>query len=163
MEQNSKDHALARSKDDWIEFGELRFSARSRKTWQMVAVVAIFGFLAVVTTYTWLYKDMQLQTERLSLQLNKAIEEKQHLLIRLASVNDAIKDYTQLINLTKNEKDQLTIEKGILEAQVRLLEAINEAQETVEIKEATDPSPKSTEHNSPILIKGAGKLKADAR
>lgn len=160
MEQNAKVHAPVHSKDDWIEVGELRFSARSRKTWQMVAVIAIFGFLAVVTTYTWLYKDMQLQTERLALQLDKAIEEKQHLLIRLASVNDAIKNYTELINLTKNEKDQLTIEKGILEAQVRLLEAINEAQNTVEVEETPDPTPEGTERNSPVLFKGTGKLKA---
>ena len=37
------------------------------------------------------------------------------------SLNGAISQYERMINMTRTEKDQLTIEKGILHAQVDLL------------------------------------------
>ena len=40
---------------------------------------------------------------------------------KLNSLNGAISQYERMINMTRTEKDQLTIEKGILHAQVDLL------------------------------------------
>ncbi len=125
-------HVSPLSKDDWIQFGVHQANAKSKKAWRVIAVLAIFGLLAAVTTYIWLYKDYELRLDRLSNQHEQAVIEKQQLMFRLSSVSKAVKDYTQLIDHIRIEKDQLTMDKGILQAQIRLLEAINAARDATE-------------------------------
>lgn len=133
MEKDSQQvHVDPLSKDDWIQFGAHQANARSKRAWRVIAVLAIFGLLTAVTTYIWLYKDYELRLDRLSNQHEQAVIEKQRLTFRLSSVSKAIKDYTQLIDHIRIEKDQLTMDKGILQAQIRLLEAINAARDAAE-------------------------------
>lgn len=139
MEKDSKQvHVGPLSKDDWIQFGGHQANAKSKRAWRVIAVLAIFGLLAAVTTYIWLYKDYELRLDRLSHQYERTAIEKQQLSYRLSSVNKAVKDYTQLIDHIRTEKDQLTMDKGILQAQIRLLEAINAARDAAEAELEND-------------------------
>ena len=136
MEKDSQQvHVGPLSKDDWIQFGVHQANAKSKKAWRIIAVLAIFGLLAAVTTYIWIYKDYQLRFDRLSGRYERAVSEKQQLSSRLSSVGKAIKDYTHLIDQIRTEKDQLTMEKGILQAQIRLLDAINTARDVAEAEQ----------------------------
>ena len=136
MEKDSQQvHAGPLSKDDWVQFGAHQANARSKRAWRVIAVLAIFGLLAAVTTYIWLYKDYELRLDRLSNRHERAVTEKQQLMFRLSSVSKAVKDYTHLIDQIRTEKDQLTMEKGILQAQIRLLEAINAARDAAETEQ----------------------------
>ena len=136
MEKDSQQvHVGPLSKDDWIQFGAHQANARSKRAWRVIAVLAIFGLLAAVTTYIWLYKDYELRLDRLSNRHERAVTEKQQLMFRLSSVSKAVKDYTHLIDQIRTEKDQLTMEKGILQAQIRLLEAINAARDAAETEQ----------------------------
>ena len=128
-------HVSPLLKDDWIQFGVHQANAKSKKAWRIIAVIAIFGLLAAVTTYIWIYKDYELRFDRLSSQYERAVTEKQQLSSRLLSVSKAVKDYTHLIDQIRTEKDQLTMDKGILQAQIRLLEAINAARDAAEAEQ----------------------------
>ena len=160
MEKNSQQvHVGPLSKNDWVQFGAHQAQAKSKRAWRVIAILAIFGLLAAVTTYIWLYKDYELRLDRLSNRYERTVIEKQQLMFRLSSVNKAVKDYTQLIDHIRVEKDQLTMDKGILQAQIRLLEAINAARDAVEAEQQQTDT--GTEQDSEDIYTATEELDAN--
>ncbi|MHC5061015.1 MAG: hypothetical protein ACYTFK_08015 [Planctomycetota bacterium] len=112
---------LPLTKTDWIRFGALKVQARSRKIWQIVAIVAMIGIVMVAVTDGWLFMRRQIRTEQLLYRLESLSKQNRTLASRLSSMQLAMKKNGHLINATANEKNQLAIEKGILQAQTELL------------------------------------------
>ncbi|MHC4721977.1 MAG: hypothetical protein ACYS6I_04625 [Planctomycetota bacterium] len=119
---NSKDeHTVPLAKTDWIRFGALKVQAKSRKIWQIVAIIAIIGIVLIAVTDGWLFMEREIRSEKLRHQLETLVKQNKSLTLRLSSLKSAIKKYNQLISMTASEKNQLAVEKGILQAQAELL------------------------------------------
>lgn len=117
-----QDHIVPLNKTDWIRFGALKLQAKSMRVWQFIAILAIGGLITAIVTYTWLYMDQGIRSERASNQILMLLKDNQTLRVRMNSVNDALKKYTQMVRVATTEKDQLTVENGILDARVGILE-----------------------------------------
>ena len=124
------------TRTDWIRFGALKVQASSRRIWQLVALIAIAGLIAVIITDALLYMQREMQFERLSYEKQILVNRNDTLITRLSSLDAAIKKYSQMANMTRTEKDQLTVEKGILSAQIDFL--LSEI-ESLEAKIQEDP------------------------
>jgi hypothetical protein len=119
---DSKDeHTVPLTKTDWIRFGALKVQARSRRIWQTVAIIAIVGIVAIAVTDGWLFMERAIRSERLRYQTETLAKQNRSLVLRLSSLKSAIRKYDQLISATASEKNQLAVEKGILQAQAELL------------------------------------------
>ena len=119
---NSKDeHIVPLTKTDWIRFGALKVQAKSRRIWQTVAIIAIIGIVAIAVADGWLFMEREIRSEQLRHQIETLGKQNKSLALRLSSLRSAIKKYNQLISATANEKNQLAVDKGILQAQAELL------------------------------------------
>ena len=133
---NTKDpKIIPLAKTDWIRFGALKIQAKSKKIWQVTAIIAIAGIIAITVADGWLFMERKIRFEQLRHQMETLARQNKTLTTRLSSLKSAIKEYSRLINMTANEKNQLTVEKGILQAQTELLMSQIEALET-SIKDA---------------------------
>lgn len=122
METNQEDgEPRPLTRTDWIRFGALKVQASSRRIWQIVAIIAIAGLIAVVVTDALLYMQREIQFERLNYEKQILATRNNTLITKLGSLDAAIKKYSQMANMTRTEKDQLTVEKGILSAQIDFL------------------------------------------
>ncbi|HIJ70909.1 MAG TPA: hypothetical protein HPP87_06050 [Planctomycetes bacterium] len=129
------------TKTDWIRFGALKIQAKSKRTWQLVAIIAIFGLVAVTVTDGWLFMERKIRTEHLKNEMEVLTNQNKMLAIRLGTFKKAIKEYDRLISMTTNEKNQLAVEKGILKAQTELLMSQIEALEaSIKVSDSTQPS-----------------------
>ena len=119
---NSKDeHIVPLTKTDWIRFGALKVQAKSRRIWQTVAIIAIVGIVLIAVTDGWLFMEREIRSEKLRHQMETLAKQNRSLTLRLSSLKSAIQKYDQLISATASEKNQLAVEKGILQAQAELL------------------------------------------
>lgn len=119
---NSKDHEIAPlAKTDWIRFGALKVQAKSKRIWQGAAIIAIVGIVAITVIDGWLFMERKIRTQQLRHQMETLANQNKTLALRLSSLKSAIKEYNRLISMTTNEKNQLAVEKGILQAQTELL------------------------------------------
>ena len=109
------------TKTDWIRFGALKVQAKSKRIWQIIAIVAIVGVVAVTVIDGWLFMEREIRLEKLANYCQTLKNKNWTLTLRLSSLNLAMKEYGQIINTAKNEKNQLAVEKGVLCAQVDLL------------------------------------------
>ncbi len=112
---------LPPAKADWIKFGALEVQAKAKRMWQVVAIIAIVGLVVVTVTDGWLFMERQIRLEKISNQHENLKELNRRLSNKLVSVNDAIKQYNKAINMERDEKNLIAVEKGILQAQVELL------------------------------------------
>jgi uncharacterized membrane protein YciS (DUF1049 family) len=127
---NSKgEHAVQLTNTDWIRFGALKVQAKSRKIWQAVAIIAIIGIVLIAVTDGWLFMEREIRSGQLKHQIETLAKQNNSLALRLSSLKSAIKKYDQLISVTASEKNQLAVEKGILQAQAELLMSQIEALE----------------------------------
>jgi len=118
------------AKTDWIRFGALKIQAKSRRVWQVTAIIAIVGIVAITVTDGWLFMERKIRTQQLRHQMETLANQNKTLALRLSSLKSAIKEYSRLISMTTNEKNQLAVEKGILQAQTELLMSQIDALET---------------------------------
>ena len=112
---------LPLTKTDWIRFGALKVQAKSRRIWQTVAMIAIVGLVAVTVTDGWLFMERQIRFERISGQGERLKEQNRLLSNKLSSLNEAIQHFSKAINMERDEKNLIAVEKGILQAQINLL------------------------------------------
>ncbi len=155
---NSKDeHTVPLTKTDWIRFGALKVQAKSRRIWQTVAIIAIVGIISITVTDGWLFMEREIRSEKLKHQIETLTKQNRSLVLRLSSLKSAIRKYDQLISATASEKNQLAVEKGILQAQAELLMGQIEALEatvklngsdSIEDKQPTDEDAASTSQQS---------------
>jgi len=108
-------------KGDWVRLGELQFQAKSKRVWQWLAVTAIAVLLIAGLVNGWLYMEQRIRFVEMEHRYKSQVEQNRSLAMKLKSVNDAIKRYSQVMDMARNEKNQLTVERGILKAQVQLL------------------------------------------
>ena len=118
-QDNSKVTPLTKS--DWIRFGALKVQAKNKRVWQVIAIISMIGLASVITTDTVLWMKRQLQYQQMASEQMALSNQNRQQANKLNSLNGAISQYERMINMTRTEKDQLTIEKGILHAQVDLL------------------------------------------
>ena len=131
-QKNAKDpEIIPLAKTDWIRFGALKVQAKSKRIWQATAIIAIAGIIAIVATDAWLFMERKIRFEQLKHQMETLASRNGTLTMRLSSLKSAIKEYNQLINMAANERNQLTVEKGILQAQTDLLMSQIEALEAL--------------------------------
>ncbi len=143
---NSKDeHTVPLTKTDWIRFGALKVQAKSRRIWQTVAIIAIVGIVLIAVADGWLFMEREIRSEQLRHQIETLAKQNKSLAFRLSSLKSAIKKYNQLISMTASEKNQLAVEKGILQAQAELLMGQIEALEAAVKLNGSD----STEDKQP--------------
>jgi len=112
---------LPLTKTDWIRFGALKVQAKSRRIWQAVAMIVIIGLVAVTVTDGWLFMERQIRFERISGQSERLKERNRLLSNKLSSLNEAIHNFSKAVNMERDEKNLIAVEKGILQAQVNLL------------------------------------------
>ena len=127
------------AKTDWIRFGALKVQAKSKRIWQVAAIIAIVGIVVITATDGWLYMERKIRTQELRHQMETLVNQNKTLALRLSSLKSAIRDYDRLVNVATNEKNQLAVEKGILQAQTELL---------MSQIEALEASIRLTEHDS---------------
>lgn len=146
---NSKDPEITPlTKTDWIRFGALKVQAKSKRVWQVAAIIAIVGIVAITVTDGWLFMERNVRTQQLRHQMEKLANQNKTLALRLSSLKSAIKEYNRLISMTTNEKNQLAVEKGILQAQAELLMSQIEALEA-SVKEPIDEPEQKQEGQIP--------------
>ncbi len=122
METNQNDSEVTPlTKSDWIRFGALKVQAKNKRVWQVIAIISMIGLASVITTDTVLWMKGKLQFQRLASNQMVLSNRNRQQANKLNSLNGAISQYERMINMTRTEKDQLTIEKGILRAQIDLL------------------------------------------
>ncbi len=109
------------TKTDWIRFGALKIQAKSKRAWQVTAIIAIVGIAVITVTDGWLFMERKIRSQQLSYQIETLANQNKTMALRLSSLKSAIKEYSQLISMATNEKNQLAVEKGILQAQTELL------------------------------------------
>ncbi len=127
---NSKDpEIIPLAKTDWIRFGALKIQAKSRRIWQVTAIIAIVGIVVITVTDGWLFMEREIRSEKLKHQIETLAKQNRSLTLRLSSLKSAIRKYDQLVSATASEKNQLAVEKGILQAQAELLMSQIEALE----------------------------------
>ena len=144
-QDNSKVTPLTKS--DWIRFGALKVQAKNKRVWQIIAIISMIGLAGVVTTDTVLWMKRQLQYQQMASEQMVLSNQNRQQANKLNSLNEAISQYERMINMTRTEKDQLTIEKGILHAQIDLLlSKINVLETQVNSQtEEPDTPPEKTE------------------
>lgn len=116
------------AKNDWIKFGALELQAKAMKIWQLIAIIAIGGLVILIITSTWLYMEQRVRFEQAANQIRMLTNEKQAIKVRLDTVNDGLKRYGQVMRIATTEKDQLKVEKEILETRLSILEELYIAQ-----------------------------------
>jgi hypothetical protein len=122
METNQNDSEVTPlTKSDWIRFGALKVQAKNKRVWQAIAIISMIGLAGVITTDALLWMNGKLQFQRMASDQMVLSYQNRQQANKLNSLNGAISQYERMINMTRTEKDQLTIEKGILHAQVDLL------------------------------------------
>ena len=122
METNQNDSEVTPlTKSDWIRFGALKVQAKNKRVWQVIAIISMIGLASVITTDALLWMNGKLQLQRMASDQMLLSNQNRQQANKLNSLNGAISQYERMINMTRTEKDQLTIEKGILHAQVDLL------------------------------------------
>ncbi len=122
MKTNANDSEVTPlTKSDWIRFGALKVQAKNKRVWQVVAIISMIGLAGVITTDPLLWMNGKLQFQRMASDQMVLSYQNRQQANKLNSLNGAISQYERMINMTRTEKDQLTIEKGILHAQVDLL------------------------------------------
>jgi hypothetical protein len=109
------------TKSDWIRFGALKVQAKNKRVWQVIAIISMIGLASVITTDALLWMQGKLQFQKMASDQMLLSNQNRQQANKLNSLNGAISQYERMINMTRTEKDQLTIEKGILRAQVDLL------------------------------------------
>jgi len=140
---NSKDPEIVPlAKTDWIRFGALKIQAKSRRIWQVTAIIAIVGIVAITAIDGWLFMERKIRTQQLRHQMEALANQNKTLALRLSSLKSAIKEYNRLISMTTNEKNQLAVEKGILQAQTELLMSQIEALEAAIKMNGSDSAPR---------------------
>jgi FtsZ-interacting cell division protein ZipA len=146
---NTKDpKIIPLAKTDWIRFGALKIQAKSKKIWQVTAIVAIAGIIAITVTDGWLFMERKIRFEQLKHRMETLANQNKNLTLRLSSLKSAIKEYSRLISMTTNEKNQLAVEKGILQAQTELLMIQIESLEAL-IKDTPPESPQQPDEQQP--------------
>jgi hypothetical protein len=122
MKTNQNDSELTPlTKSDWIRFGALKVQAKNKRVWQAIAIISMIGLASVITTDALLWMKGKLEYQRMASDQMVLSNQNRQQANKLNSLNGAISQYERMINMTRTEKDQLTIEKGILHAQVDLL------------------------------------------
>jgi len=121
-EKEQTQDATAPKAADWIRFGELQTQAKSKRAWQIAAIMAVIGLIAVVMTDIWLYMDRSVQFERVTSHSRELLDRSQSLSGQLDNANATTKKYAQLTEMMKNEITQLSVEKAIIQAQIGLLD-----------------------------------------
>ena len=122
METNQNDSEVTPlTKSDWIRFGALKVQAKNKRVWQVVAIISMIGLAGVITTDALLWMKGKLERQKMASDQMVLSYQNRQQANKLNSLNGAISQYERMINMTRTEKDQLTIEKGILHAQVDLL------------------------------------------
>ena len=67
---NSKDpEIIPLAKTDWIRFGALKVQAKSKRVWQVAAIVAIVGIVAITVTDGWLFMERKIRTQEITHQM----------------------------------------------------------------------------------------------
>ncbi len=113
--------ATAPEASDWIRIGELQVQAKSKRSWQMVAILAVIGLIAVIMTDIWLYMDRSIQIERVTSHSRELLDRSKSLSGQLDNATAVAKKYAELTEMMKNEINQLSVEKAIIQAQIGLL------------------------------------------
>ncbi len=122
METNQNDSEVTPlTKSDWIRFGALKVQAKNKRVWQAIAIISMIGLAGVITTDALLWMKGKLERQKMASDQMVLSYQNRQQANKLNSLNGAISQYERMINMTRTEKDQLTIEKGILHAQVDLL------------------------------------------
>jgi len=127
------------AKTDWIRFGALKVQAKSKRVWQVAAIIAIVGIVVITATDGWLFMERKIRTQEIRHQMESLANQNKTLALRLSSLKSAIKEYNRLISMATNEKNQLAVEKGILQAQTELLMSQIEALEASIKAPAVEP------------------------
>lgn len=152
MEENQttqhQNHLAPMTKDDWIKFGALKLQAKAMKIWQLIAAIAIGGLVILIITSTWLYMEQRIRFEQATSQIRMLTNDKQAIRVRLDTVNDGLKRYGQVMRIATTEKDQLKVEKEILEARLSILEALYTTQ-MKSIQQETDSKKYDTQTDEP--------------
>ena len=121
-------HLPLMAKNDWIKFGALELQAKTMKTWQLIAITAMGGLVIMMIIYAWLYMEQRIRFEQATNQIRMLTNDKQAIKVRLDTVNDGLKRYGQVMRIATTEKDQLKVEKEILETRLSILEELYIAQ-----------------------------------
>ena len=151
METNQNDTEITPlTKSDWIRFGALKVQAKNKRLWQLIAIISMVGLAGVVTTDTVLWMKRQLQYQQMANEQMVLSNQNRQQANKLNSLNGAISQYERMINLTRTEKDQLTVEKGILRAQIDLLLSKIDMLETQIESQREEPAAAPPEKDEPI-------------